>query len=226
MVLSLIARRFVENSHANPRIMAMPSTPVHLPMSNPPAIDSGADEPANQGLLFPSRTLADEIAAGNQRFRFCKFGTAIVMNGGQRFADFHAIADALVKFEAHAVIDLVFLLLAATAQQGERDSKLFTVRAGDEAAGGTCYVDMQTRGGQAFRLFNDAFIAALQANPLPEFFECFPRGDHEFAEAAAFLHALRFPTEIEHPRGKFEAQVSQIGGAAAFFDPHGLPALV
>src|SRR5260370_27811464 len=38
MVLSLIALRFVENSHADPIIPAMPSTPVHLPMYLPPAI--------------------------------------------------------------------------------------------------------------------------------------------------------------------------------------------
>ena len=77
---------------------------------------------------------------------------------------------------------------------------------------------MQARGGQAFRFVNDALIAALQANPLPEFFECLAADDHGFGEAAAFFHALRSLTEIEHPGGEFEAQVTEIGGPAALED--------
>src|SRR5712664_185247 len=216
MVLSLMARRSVENSHANPRITAMPSTPVHLPMNSPPSIDLSADDPVHQGPLFLWRYFANEIAAGNERFRFAKFGVAIVMNRGQRFSVFHAIADPLVEFEPHAVIDLVFLFFTASAEHGERDAKLLAVGADDKTTGGTRYVEMQPRGGQALRLFNDAFIAPLQANPLPEFFECLAGGDHGFGEAAAFFHALRSLTEIEHPRGEFEAQVSEIGRAVSF----------
>src|SRR5947208_9907524 len=91
MVWSWIARRLVENSHANPRITAMPSTPVHLPMNHPPAIDLDADDPAHQGPLVLRRIFANEIAAGNKRLRFGKFGVAIVMNRGQRFSLFHTI---------------------------------------------------------------------------------------------------------------------------------------
>src|SRR5713226_2039947 len=137
MVLSLIARRLVENSHANPRITAMPSTPVHLPMNHPPAIDLGADNPAHQRPFFLRRIFANKIAAGNERLRLGKLGVAIVMNRGQRFSLFHAIADALVEFEADTVIDLVFLFLAASAEHGQRDATLLAVGAGDEAAGGT-----------------------------------------------------------------------------------------
>src|SRR5713226_9056138 len=67
MVLSLIALRFVENSHANPRITAMPSTPVHLPMNHPPAIVLRADDPAHQGPFFLRCFFSNEIAAGNER---------------------------------------------------------------------------------------------------------------------------------------------------------------
>src|SRR6266849_4598279 len=148
MVLSLMARRLVENSHAN------------------------------------------LITLRNESLRFAKFGVAIVMNRGQRFSFFHAIADAFVKFEADAVIDLVFLFLAATAERGQRDSKLLAVCSGDESASGTYYLEMQPRRGQAFRLVNDAFIAALQANPLSEFFECMAGGNHGIGKAAAFFHAL------------------------------------
>src|SRR6266849_2215430 len=180
MVLSLMARRLVENSHAN------------------------------------------LITLRNESLRFAKFGVAIVMNRGQRFSLFHAIADAFVKFEADAVIDLVFLFLAATAERGQRDSKLLAVCSGDESASGTYYLEMQPRRGQAFRLVNDAFIAALQANPLSEFFECMAGGNHGIGNAAAFFHALRSLAQIEHPRRKFEAQVAQIGGPAALENFHGL----
>src|SRR5216684_3056207 len=136
IVFSLIERRLVENSQANPRITAMPSTPVHLPMNHPPAIDLCADDPAHQGPFFLRRIFANDIAAGDERFRFIKFGVAIEMTGGQRLSLFHAIANAFVEFEADAVIDLVFLLFTASAQHGERNAELLTVRAGDEAAGG------------------------------------------------------------------------------------------
>src|SRR5229473_7617476 len=131
--------------------------------------DSSANQVAHQGPLFSRSFFANVITLRNEPLRFAKFGVAIVMNRGQRFSLFHAIADPLVEFEADAVIDLVFLFFAASAEHGERDAKLLAVGAGDEATGGTRYVEMQARGGEALRLVNDAFIAALQSNPLPEF---------------------------------------------------------
>ncbi len=159
-------------------------------MNHPPAIDLDADDPAHQGPLFLRRIFANEIAAGNERLRFGKFGVAIVMNRGQRFSLFHTITDPLMEFEAHAVIDLVFFFFTASAEHGERDSKLLAVGASDEAATRTRYLEMQARGGQAFWLVNDAFITSLQANPVPEFFECLAGGNHGFGEAAAFFHAF------------------------------------
>ena len=78
--------------------------------------------------------LSDVIAGGNQILRFRQLGVAIVMNCGQRFALFHAAADAFVKFESDAVIDLVFLFFAAAAKHGEGDAEAFAVGPGDEAA--------------------------------------------------------------------------------------------
>src|SRR6267143_1502787 len=217
IVLSLMARRSVEKSQASPSITAMPSTPVKRPMNTSlHTANSSANHPAHQRPLLARSFLADVITVLDAALRFGKFGVAIVMNRGQRFSLFHAIADPLVEFEPNAVIDLVFLFFAASAEHGERDAKLLAVGAGDEAAGGTRYLEMQARGGQTFRFVNDAFIAALQANPLPEFFACLAGGDHGFGQAAAFFHALRSLTEIEHPRGEVQAQVTQIGGAAAF----------
>src|SRR6266446_4910460 len=163
--------------------------------------DSSANQAAHQRPLFSRSFFANVITLRNEPLRFAKFGVAIVMNRGQRFSLFHAIADAFVKLEADAVIDLVFLFLAATAEHGQRHAKLLAVCSGDESASGTNYLEMQPRRGQAFRLVNHAFIAALQANPLPEFFKCMTRGNHGFGEAAAFFHALRSLTQIEHPRG-------------------------
>src|SRR5258706_1005968 len=223
MVLRLMARWSVEKSQASPSITAMPSTPVNRPMNTPlQTTDSSANHAAHQRPLFARSFLANLITVRDAALRFGKFGVAIVMNRGQRFSLFHAIADPLVEFEPDAVIDLVFLLFTASAEHGERDAKLLAVGAGDEAAGGTRHVEMQARGGQALRLVNDAFISALQSNPVTEFFECLPGGDHGFGEAAAFFHALGSLPEIEHPRGKFDAQVTQIGWAAAFEDFDGL----
>src|SRR6267378_2257930 len=223
IVLSLMAHRSVEKSQASPRITAMPSTPVKRPMNTPlQTTDSSANHAAHQRPLFARSFFADVITVRDASLRFGKFGAAIVMNRGQRFSLFHAIADPLVEFEPNAVIDLVFLFFAASAEHGERDAKLLAVGADYEAAGGTRHVEMQARGGQALRLVNDAFISALQSNPVTEFFECLPGGDHGFGEAAAFFHALGSLPEIEHPRGKFDAQVTQIGWAAAFEDFDGL----
>src|SRR6266849_6287525 len=191
-VLSLIARRLVENSHAIPRITAMPSTPVKRPMNTPlRTTDASANQAAHQRPLFSRGVFADVITVHDEALCFDKFGVAIVMNRGQRFSLFHAIADPLVEFQADAVIDPVFLFLAASAEHGQRDAKLLAVGAGDESAGGTRYVEMQARGGQTFRLVNDALVAALQANPLPEFLESLAGGNHGFGEAPAiflFLH--------------------------------------
>src|SRR5712692_6528931 len=197
-VLSLIARRSVEKSQASPRITVMPSTPVKRPMNTSlHTANSSANHPAHQRPLLARSFLADVITVRDAALRFGKFGVAIVMNRGQRFSLFHAIADALVEFEPNAVIDLVFLLFPASAEQRERDAKLLAVGAGDEAATGTYYLEMQPRRGQEFRLVNHAFIAALQANPLPKFFECMAGGNHGFGEPAAFF--LNHPplTEIE-----------------------------
>src|SRR6266849_8873660 len=110
--------------------------------------DSSANQAAHQRPLFSRSFFANVITLRNEPLRFAKFGVAIVMNRGQRFSLFHAIADPLVEFEADAVIDLVFLLFAASAQQGERDAKLLALWSSDESATGTCYLEMQPRRGQ------------------------------------------------------------------------------
>src|SRR6266478_5245600 len=139
--------------------------------------DSSANQAAHQRPLFSRSFFANEITLRNASLRFAKFGVAIVMNRGQRFSLFHAIADAFVEFEADAVIDLVFLFLAATAERGQRDSKLLAVCSGDESVSGTHYLEMQPGCGQAFRLVNHAFIPALQPTPLWEFLECRAAGN-------------------------------------------------
>src|SRR6266436_10218512 len=123
--------------------------------------DSSANQAAHQRPLFSRSFFANEITLRNASLRFAKFGVAIVMNRGQRFSLFHAIADAFVEFEADAVIDLVFLLFTASAEHREGHAKLLAVRADDETAVGTRYVEMQARGGQARGFINNAFIASL-----------------------------------------------------------------
>src|SRR5260221_13439657 len=127
----------------------MPSTTVKRPM-NPPrqAAFSDTNQAAYQRPLFFRCFLADAIALPDETFRSGKFGVAIVMNRGQRFSQFHAIADALVEFEAHAMINLVFLFFTATAEHGERDAKSLAIRAGNKAARGTGDAEQPTSGGQ------------------------------------------------------------------------------
>src|SRR6266567_1282071 len=100
IVLSLMARRSVEKSQASPSITAMPSTPVKRPMNTPlHTANSSANHPAHQRPLLARSFLTDVITVRDAALRFGKFGVAIVMNRGQRFSLFHAIADALVEFE-------------------------------------------------------------------------------------------------------------------------------
>src|SRR5260370_6490500 len=80
---------------------------------------SSANHAAHKRPLFARSFLTDVITVRDAALRFGKFGVAIVMNCGQRFSFFHAIADALVEFEADAVVDLVFLLFTAFAEPGE-----------------------------------------------------------------------------------------------------------
>src|SRR4029077_19600417 len=132
--------------------------------------ESSANQAAHQWLLFERSLLTDVIALGDAALGFGKFGVAIVVNRGQRFSFFHAIADTLMEFEANGVIDFVFLSFTASAEHGERNAKLFAVGSDDETGGYTRYMEMKARGGKAFRLVNDAFITALQTDHLPEFF--------------------------------------------------------
>src|SRR5258708_28605797 len=116
----------------------MPSTPVKRPMSTPlQTMDSSANQAPHQKPFFQRRFFANDIAAGDELFRFAEFSVLVEMNGGQGLSLFHAIAYAFVEFEADAVINFVFLLFAAASQHGERNAELLTVHAGDEAAGPT-----------------------------------------------------------------------------------------
>src|SRR5713226_5655088 len=227
-----MALRSVENRYATPSIVAKPSKPVNRPMRSPLSFRFASvqlmpmklspENAAHQRPLFSRSFFANVITLRDEALCFGKFGVAIVMNRGQWFSLFHAIADPLVEFQADAVIDLVFLFLAASAEHGEHDAKLLAVHAGDEAAGGTRYVEMQARGGQTLRLVNDSFIAALQANPLPEFLERLTGGNHGFREAPAFFHVLCSFAAKKHPGGELQAQVTQIGEATALEDFDGL----
>jgi len=110
MVLSLMARRFVENSQAAPRIAAMPSTPVKRPMNTPlQSTESSANQSAHQWPLLSWSFFADVVTLPNEPLRLRKFGVAIVMNCGSGSPLFHSIADPFVEFKPDAVIDLVFL---------------------------------------------------------------------------------------------------------------------
>src|SRR5260370_4966117 len=132
--------------------------------------DSSANQAAHQRPLFSRSFFANEITLRNESLRFAKFGVAIVMNRGQRFSLFHAIADAFVKFEADAVIDLVFLFLAATAEHGQRHSKLLAVCSGDESASGTYYLEMKPRRRHAFLPVNNPFLPAFHPIPSSDVF--------------------------------------------------------
>src|SRR5713226_2758937 len=98
-------------------------------------IGSSANQAAHQWPLFFGSFFADVVTLRNELLRFGKFGVAIVMNRGQRFSLFHAVP----------------------AEHGESDSKLLAISADNVAAGGTCYMQMEPRGRQAFRLVKDAF---------------------------------------------------------------------
>src|SRR5229473_1929475 len=98
-------------------------------------IGSSANQAAHQWPLFFGSFFADVVTLRNELLRFGKFGVAIVMNRGQRFSLFHAVPDPFVELKSDAVIDLVFLFLAASAEHGESDSKLRAISADNVAAG-------------------------------------------------------------------------------------------
>src|SRR6266849_7617351 len=177
-----------------------------------------AQNVTDQRPLFPWWVLSDMIATRNQALGFRQLGVAIVMNCSERFAFFHAVTDALVKFESYAVIDPVFLLLAAAAAHGERNAESLAVSAGDEAARRTRDIETRTRLRQPLRFVNHALISTLQTNSLPEFLFGLAAGDHALGKFPAFVDALCLFAEIEHPRGKLEAQFAEIRRAAVVED--------
>src|SRR4029077_14556663 len=154
---------------ASPRITAMPSTPVHLPMNNPPTIDLGADNPTNQGQRRSGWLLADQITSGDQTSCFDKPRVGIVMDGGQRFIFFHAIADALMGFEPTRMVDGILFFLAPASQNRKSDAKLVASRFRAEATGRAPNFDMGAVLWQALRFVHRVLVAALQFNDLPEF---------------------------------------------------------
>src|ERR1700693_4143490 len=64
---------------------------------------------------LPTTVLIDHKAFRHQILGFCQLGVAIVMNCSQRFAYFYLLADAFVEFQAHGMINPVFLSFPATA---------------------------------------------------------------------------------------------------------------
>ena len=76
-----------------------------------------------------SRPTAKRLGRG----RFSEPRGFVVANGGKRLTLFNAIADALVKLQAHSVVDRIFLFLATAAEHGKGDTKTFAVCAGDIA---------------------------------------------------------------------------------------------
>src|SRR6266849_1719245 len=179
-------------------------------VENESATESCADDAVDERSHCDGRTFSNVIAAGNQALRLRQLGVAIVMNRGERFALFHAVADALVKFESYGMIDFVFLLFAAAAKHCERDAEALAASTGDEAARRTRDVETRTRLRQPLWLVHHALVPALQANSLFEFFPRLAAGDHALRKFSAFVHALCFFAEIEHPRGKLEAQFAKI----------------
>src|SRR5712692_8276200 len=111
-----------------------------------------AQNVTDQRPLFPWWVLSDMIATRNQALGFRQLGVAIVMNCGERFALFHAGTDALVEFESYAVIDLVFLLLTAAAEHGERDAEALAVGPRNEAPGSARHIHMEPRLRETLRL--------------------------------------------------------------------------
>src|SRR5437879_4337818 len=199
MVLSLIDFRFVENTHARPRITAIPSIPVKRPMNTPlQTTDSSANQTAHQCVLFARSFLANVITVRDAVLCFGKLGVAIVMNRSQRFFFFHAIADAFVEFEPDGVIDMVFFFLAAPAKHGQRNAELLTVGVCYKTASRTQDLGMQPRCWQAFGLINDALVSALQPNPLAESFERLAGSNHSLGQMPAFFHAFRSFAQKKH----------------------------
>src|SRR5215469_10666718 len=130
-----MALRSVENRYANPIMLPRPSNPTNLPIRSPLSFSRlnrknaraaalRADDPAHQRPFSLRRALANHIAAANKTVRFGKFGVAIVMNRHHFFVRFHAVADAFVKFQADAVIDLVFFPLPASPEHGQRGTEV------------------------------------------------------------------------------------------------------
>src|SRR5258706_7903914 len=139
-------------------------------VENESVTESCTDDAVDERSHCDGRTFSNVIAAGNQALRFRQLGVAIVMNCGERFAFFRAVANALVKFETYAVIDLVFLFFAAAAQHGERNAEALAVRTGDEATRRTRDIETRTRLRQPLRLGHHPLVPALQSNSFPEFF--------------------------------------------------------
>src|SRR5271168_1114114 len=186
----------------------MPSSPTKRPMRCPLSVASGSllpksllrkprcitklhesssQDTANERALFARGGFADRVAGGDQGAGFGQPGVAIVMNCCQRFVFFDGIADTLVEFEADGVVDLVFFFFAAAAEDGEGDSELFAVGAGDEARSGAGNNGAHASAGEELGLVDYALVTALEADALAEFFAGLAGGDHGFGEAAAFV---------------------------------------
>src|SRR5581483_4869908 len=207
----------------------MPSTPTNRPIpspylaargwrperehslsaSAPVKLDLGSHNAPDQ-RPWARRGLADRIAACDQVFGFRQFCVRIVMNCGESFALFHAVADALVEFQAHPGIDLVLFLLPPPAEHGQRNSKLLAVRPGDEAGASALNLAMPPRARQPLRLIHEAVAAAPQPDPGPDLLLRGPRGKKRFRQPAALLDRWGSFAKQKHPCRKLDAQLPQV----------------
>src|SRR5215467_5970992 len=134
-----------------------------------PTENSGANDAAHQRPFFFWRVVADHVTVADESSCFGKFRVAIVMNGDQLFVSFHAVADALVEFQPHGMIDLVLFFLAPSTEHGKSRPELLALCGNNKACLRTNDLNVGARLRQALRFVHHSLIPALQAYPLPQF---------------------------------------------------------
>src|SRR5437870_11094751 len=157
-------------------MLPRPSNPTNLPIRSPssfscfnrckPGATLCADDAAHQWPFFLRCALANHIAAANKILRFGKFGVAIVMNRDHFFVLFHAVADAFVKFQSDAVIDLVSFPFPAAPEHGQRCAKVFTIRSGKVSRTRASNFRVKPRLRPAGRFMHAASVSSLPADSL------------------------------------------------------------
>ncbi len=132
------------------------------------------------------------------------------MQGGQRLARLHRIAQLLVQRQPHRGVDLVLQPRATGAQQHGRPADALRIHALHVAAAGREEVAALAGSGQAPGGIHHAGVPTLLSDNLPKLLRRLATTNHLIEAFPPYLQFRRGATQHQHPGAQLPAELPKV----------------